>query len=539
MLSLFERLKTWWSTAERNQRIVTLGGLGALVLLLVGTIVFVSRPHYKPLLRNLVDADQAKAVDALKAKGIPVQTGSGGSIEVPEAQYEDAKLELARTGTLPAGGHIPIEERIKGGTFDPPEVMKARLKAFQEEEIAHSLERMEGVASAQVIITQPENRLFSAEQEAPTASVTLVEDGQGALTRANGKIIANIVCASVPGMKPTGVVVVSNSLGELWSGKDDGGGGSKRELDNLVAQDWRADVQSALEQAFGAGNTKVIVRANVDTDQRHVRQHEVTPAPKPSSVRTGKESMDRAKGVASGPAGTASNTERATATPPADGDGKGKYVNEQIAKDYPNNETETETEVGVGALKGIAITVVVNSDAVPDATKVKEIVDGVLKDRVEQDANGNVLPNQRYATTVTSVKFDDTAAKAAKEAADRAASQGRMQQILSLLPIAAILAIALLVAKQVGKISKAILPAPEIADVSLAEDPDALPEGEGLDALPMPEESEAEAEEPSTLLEQFKGPVDVPLESLKQMALERPEMVATLIKSMMMQGERA
>ena len=538
MLSIFERLKTWWTTAERNQRIATLGGIGALVLLLVGTVVFVSRPHYKPLLRDLADADQVKAVDALKAKGIPVQTGPGGSIEVPENAVDDANLELARTGTLPPGGHIPFDEAFKGSPVDPPEVTKARLKAFQEGEIARTLQGMEGVASAQVIIAQPENRLFSAEQQAPTASVTLVENGGGTLTKANGKMIANLVCASVPGMKPTGVVVVSNTLGELWSGKDDGGGGSKRELDNLVAQDWRKDIQLALEEAFGIGNTRVIVRANVDTDQRKVHQHEVTPAPKPSSIRTGKESMDRAKGLASGPAGTASNTERAPATPPTDGDGKGKYVNEQVAKDYPNNETETVTEVGVGALKGIAITVIVNSDTVPDASKVKEIVDGVLKDRVEQDANGNVLPNQRYATTVTSVKFNDTAAKAAKEAADHAASQQRIQQILSLLPIAVILVVALLVAKQVGKISKAILPTPEVADGALAEEPDALPEGEGPDALPAPEGVEEDIEESPMLLEQFKGPIDVPLESLKQMATERPEMVATLIKSMML-GERA
>ena len=539
MLPLFDRLKTWWTTAERQQRIVTLAGIGALVLLLVGTAIFVTRTRYATLVENLTDTQQSEVVDALAAVSIPAQYSRRGTVEVPEDMVLTARLKLASAGKLPEGAMHPDFKELANGTFEDPKVMEARLKAVQEGEIARTLEAMEGVASARVIVTRPENRLFATEQKAPTASVTLVEDGRGTLTRENGRTIANLVCASVEGLKPDGVVVVSNTLGKLWDGHDGEGGGSKWDLDTKVARDMEAKIQQALDVPFGMGNTKVIVRADVNTDesQEHVRQ--VDPTGKPIASQVGSESMDRAGRIASGPAGTASNTEtRALASPPADADGKGKYERKDAVKQFDANETVRDTVRGSGNLRELAITVIANSDKISDATKVKEIVDGVMGGRIELDANGAPVRNQPFTTSVTSVKFDGSADLAAKEAADRAASQQRMQQILSLLPIGAILVVALLVAKQVGRISKAVLPAPAEMDVEpTEEEPGVLAEDGGPDALPAPGEDGAASEEPSLMLEPFLGPVNVPLESLKKMAEERPELVATLIKSVML-GER-
>lgn len=539
MLSLLERIKTWWTAADPKQRVVVLGGIGALMLLLVGTAFFVTRPHYKTLLEGLSDTEQASAVDALKAGGIAVEYGRAGTVQVPEGRESEARVVLAKAGKLPKGGdHWGKEDLTKANAFTSPGVEGEILDTVRAGEIASSLEALPGIASANVIVTRPKQTAFEDDRQDPTASVTIGEDGSGRLTRGQGRIVADLVCSAVQGMRPEGVTVVSNGLGEIWNGKDQGSSETKTELDDKVARNWETKLQAALDVPFGAGNTKVIVRADVDTSQTDTTQKDSTPATKPKTIADTKELMDGGTKTIGGPSGTSSNTQIALASPPNASDGKGHYENKGTTKEFPTNEREVVTKGGVGDLKGLAVTVVANSDKVPDATAVKEIVNGVMGGKIQTDAAGVPVPNQPFTTTVTSVKFDGSAAQAAREAADRLAGQQRMQQLLSILPIAAILAVALLVAKQVGRISKAVLPPPPDPEGELAEPPGALDGGDGPDALPAPAHAGHfdETGEP-VALERFEGQVDVPLESLKQIAAERPEMVATLIKSVLL-GER-
>ncbi len=539
MLPLFERIKTWWTAADPKQRVVTLGGVGALLLVLVGTAFFVTRPHYKVILEGLSDTEQGQVVDALTTLGIPSQHDRQGVVEVPEGRASDARMGLANAGKMPKGStHWSKEELTKVNAFTNPAVEEETLNTIREGEIASSLETLPGVASANVLVTKPKRTAFEDDRQNATASVTIIEDGSGSLSRSKGRIIANLVCSAVQEMKPEDVVVVSNGLGEIWNGKEQGSGETKADLDNKIAHDWETKLQSALDVPFGMGNTKVIVRADVDTAKVSTVEHLVTPTLKPTSILNEQESMQGAARTASGFAGSASNTsEKALAEAPNAGDGKSKYDKKGTNKTYDTSRTDRETQGGVGDLKGLAISVVANSDKVPDASAVKQIVDGVMGGKIETDENGVAKRNQPFTTTVTSLPFDGSAALAAKEAADKLAGQQRMQQILSILPIGAILLVALLVAKQVGNISRAILPALPEPDASVAEFPAVLPNAEGVAALPSLAGGGVNEHGEPVALERFDAQVDVPLESLKQMATERPEMVATLIKSVLL-GER-
>ena len=542
MVSFLTRIKTWWNTADRNQRVVTLGGIGALLLLLVGSVFFVTRPHYVTLMDGLSEADKSAVVSTLETAGFKPGIDRQGAVEIAEGDKAKAQLALAKAGTMPKGSHHWGQNDLtKAGPFTSPEVERETLNSILEGEISTILESMEGVASANVLITSPKQSVFAEDKVRPTASVMITEDGRGMLSRENGRTIANLVCGAVDGMRPEDVVVVSSAIGELWNGNsplDD----TKASVDDKVAHGWETRLQAALDPVFGVGNTRVIVRADVDTDRVRTEERQVNPAAKPTSVITEKESMDGGRKAPGGAAGAVANTDDAAKAlaAQASGDKGQKYDKTGVKKDFENNEVKKVTENGVGALKGLSITVVANSEKVTDETAVKKIVDGVMGGKIELDASGVPLPNQSFTTTVTSVKFDGTAGQAAKEAADRLASQQRTQQILSLLPIAAILMVALLVAKQVGRISRAVLPAEVDPIAAFAEEvPDALPGAEGPDALPVRSlEGDEQADGSDTRLEQFKAQIDVPLESLKQMAAERPELVATLIKSMML-GEGA
>lgn len=547
MLPLFSRIRTWWSTADRTQRMVTLGGVGALMLLLVGTMVFATRPRYAILFSGLDELEKGQIVQQLGTMGIPEQHDQPGVVQVPADKTEEAMMGLASAEKLPKkSGNWGLEKLTSSTLGTSPEMENQLIKAVLEGRVARVIEHADGVASATVLLSIPEKRVFAEQSDHPTASVTLVEGGSGMLSRSQGRTIANLVCNAVPGMTVADVFVASNSLGVLWDGKDMGGvgGGSKADLDAKASKDWEGKIQSALDATIGAGNTKVIVRADLDMDRRTSDDHIVTPADKPTLVSKSTESMTGGAGAgAIGFAGATANMKpkgAAPAEPPAESGGKA-YIRDGQEKKYDTNLSHRTEEKAVGDLKGMAITVIANSDKISDPKAIQSIVNGILGGKIKLDAQGAPLPDQAFTATVTSVKFDASASAAAKAATEAALGQQRMQQIVSLLPIAAILFVALLVARQVGKISKAVLPPLPTAEPALAEGflPEMLPGAEAgrpQSALSAHNEM-GELDEDSPELEEFRNRVDVPLDSLKKMAAERPEAVAVLIKSMML-GER-
>lgn len=535
MLSLFNRIKTWWIGADRSQRTVTVGGVGALLLLLAGTVFFATRPHFEPAFQNLTEMDQGKVIQDLNDLGIPAQAGKTGVVEVPAEKVREARGKLAAVGKLPNGpNHLGFSDLDKINPMTPPEVMEQTIRAIFQDELASILETFDGVAAAKVIITKPRETVFQSEKEAPTASVTLTEKFPGTLGPASGKMIANLVCSSVTGMRPKDVYVGTSSLTVLWDGHNGEAASTKGELDAKAAGAWEKKIQGAIDGMYGENSARVLCRADVDTSIKTIKTHEDRPTETPMAILKTSEDAERLRRNAGGIVGADANTPGAAApaTPPADGREPEKYKKKGVQEEYGNSTSDTTEEGGSGGLKALAITIGVNQEKIPDVAVVEDFVRGLMASDIETDAAGLVKPNQKFNIKVRGVKFDNSAALLAKEMEDKRASAARTQQILSLLPIGAILVVALLVAKQVGKISRAILPAPASADATLAEGPEALPGPEfAPPALPA---GAPLSEETLLALEPFKTRIDIQLESVKQMAVDQPEMVATLIKSMML-----
>jgi len=548
MLPLISRIRMWWNAADRTQRVVTLGGIGALLLLLVGTTLFATRPQYETLFSGLSEMEKGQIVEGLTTLGIPEEHSETGVVKVPKGKAEDAMMGLAKAQKLPKeSGHWDLE-KYKDVTMGTSPAMEGQIiKAVLEGRLARTIEHSEGVASATVLLNIPEKRIFAENGDHPTASVTLVEGGRGTISRNNGRVIANLVCNAVDGMTPQDVFVASNNLGVLWDGKENregSFGGTKAEMDAKASRDIEATIQATLDPVFGPGNTKVVANADLNLDRTTSSEDNSSPSDRPGTVQKVTESMTGTKGSLPGGAmgATPNTTAQQPAQPPTTASTTGtpsKYENSKQAQEFLANRHTEATTHAVGGYNGLSLVAIVNSEKVSDPKAVQTILNGVLAGKMKMDAQGVPIANQAFSATVTSVKFDGTAGVAAKAAADAAASQQRTQQIISLLPIGAILLVALLVAKQVGKISRSILPALPTAEETLAEGyaMDALPAGSVTDLTPAAITSHMERTAiPMTEveLEEFNERVDIPLESIKKMANERPETVAILIKSMML-----
>ena len=74
MAGILVTLRAWWERTDRNQRMLTLGGSALLVVLLLGTFLFASRPHYEILYTGLTLEEKGPIVQEIQAMASPATT---------------------------------------------------------------------------------------------------------------------------------------------------------------------------------------------------------------------------------------------------------------------------------------------------------------------------------------------------------------------------------------------------------------------------------------------------------------------------------
>ncbi|MGH2639808.1 MAG: hypothetical protein ACRDF4_11120, partial [Rhabdochlamydiaceae bacterium] len=192
------------------------------------------------------------------------------------------------------------------------------------------------------------------------------------------------------------------------------------------------------------------------------------------------------------------------------------------------------------SLKSMSIDVVANATKITDPSQIQAIIDGYL---------GSHLNQAGFSDKVTLVKFDATAQAAAQKATQVAASQQRIQEIISVLPIIALIAIGFMVMKQISKFSTS---SPQLALAGGAgalpmgavnmHNPDGSPSLDGQSSSPESLQSAVRAaaaqtsDEPLAIdVGNIETKINVPLEQIKKMSDKRPEAVAMLLKGWVME----
>lgn len=445
MQGLFLRLRTWWETADRTQKTVTIFGSIFLVLLIGGTFYFSSKPKMDVLFRELSPQDQGMVANELTKLGVPFEQDRAGAIRVPIDRIAEVQGKLALAQKMPSTGHVGYDGLKDMGIMNTPTVERERLRTMLEGELAKSIESIEGVSSARVHLTMGETSPFARETNAATASVIITEQGAGSVTGQSARAIQHLVQYAVNGLSPKNITVIS-SLGKTLLDGDSSSGGSatdKIQAETSEARRREVALQNLLDNAFGRGNTVVSIPIlELNFDQRDERKSEVLPT-KPLTIETNTEKMGAGSPTVGGAAGTASNTPGGTATP-ATPDASGRnYEGEQQSKTMATTETNSTTVYAPGSLKKMAINVLVNSTNVTNAADVKKVIDGELGPLAKDATN--------FSTTMTAVAFDTKGKEEQTKADTAAASNAKMQQMLSILPIAALLVVGFMVVKAIKK----------------------------------------------------------------------------------------
>lgn len=554
MGALILKLRTWWETADRTQRSVTIFGSAFLVVLLCGTFFFASRPKMAPIALGLNPAESGAVRAELQKMGVSTDFDSAGNVLVPSQRVQELSAQLAAEGKLPASSGLSVSDQNKLGAMDTPAAEREKIRSALENRLASILERISGVRSATVAISMGSTNLFVGDEESNTsASVQVEESANGMMTAEKGRTIAQMVANGVPKLKIENVMVSSADGRVLFEG------GQMQSSVNLASEALRTqnqeanrrerELQSVLDQTFGPDATKLTLSLELDLDERRISSQVPEVSENPVKVNGAKENM-KAGGANSPVAGAnAQGSPTADGIGGASGAGGDDYKGDKSEKIFAEGKTLTETTKALGTVKTMAISVLANEAKKIDPLAVEKYLKGYLGPKAED-------PN--FTVTVTTASFDTSSA--AKATADMAAAKRseQMQQIFSLVPIFALFVVGFMVIKALSKTAKnsqnvlvtampggAIGPGLTLTSGGLMmfsddDEEEFEVEGEGGVAVKKKKKKKRAVEEDDEDEEvgKIRQRLNLPLEQIKRLSNDKPETVAMLIKSWLLEEKK-
>jgi len=192
--------------------ILFLGVVGVLAALWF----FVLRVEYVPIYENIREADASQIVTELDKSGIAYRLGNDGH-DILVDKDQSAKARVAVAGAdIPMGGTTGFELFNENELGLTEFAQKINLQRAIQGELARTIMIMDGVEFARVHLALPQRSLFRAEQEAPTAAVTVEMRPSRRLSQASSDGIRQLVASSVPGLTYANVALL-DERGNLLS----------------------------------------------------------------------------------------------------------------------------------------------------------------------------------------------------------------------------------------------------------------------------------------------------------------------------------
>ncbi len=379
-MNFFQKLNAVWQKVGLIQRILLIAIVLAFVAIGVLLTNWARRPDMRMLYQQLSPEEASKITEKIGEKSITYELRNGGTaIYVPKEKVYQLRLDMAKEG-LPEGqqGGYKIFDNEKIGVS--PFVQNVNLKRALQEELAKSIQMINGVEHARVHIVVPEQTLFTSEAGKTTASVVLRLKPGYRVSALNIAAITNLVSGSVEGLTSDNVTVI-DSQGRLLSSKADNtiasGAGTVQEYRERVEQNLANKAEEMLTTVLGPGRATVRVSAVIDMNSIST----VTEKLEPKGVATKEE-------ITSG-----SETEPAAASESGQATVAGsEKKDETIITEYEVGKTVKQEVVLPGKIKSLSVAAFVDlspadsNDAASGATsamimqlsEVEEIIRNAL-----------------------------------------------------------------------------------------------------------------------------------------------------------------
>ncbi len=338
----------------------------------MAVVLWAQAPSYDLLFPGVAEKDAAEIMEALDKLGIDykVETGTG-AVMVPADKTRELKLKLAAQG-LPRTASLGYELLDKDNGFGASKnVEMMRFQRALEGEIALTIQTIQNVKSAKVLLALPVQSVFVRERKKPSASVVVELYPGRVLEKQQIESVVHLVASSVPLME-AGQVTVVDQKGRLLNSKDtpeDISLTSKQfEYKKNIEEHLRERIENILTPLLGSEGMRAQISADVDftvTEKTQEMFNPDLPALRSEQTQEDNNSVSAVQGVP----GALSNQPPPTGVAPEVASGQEKQTSAEsgsgsnsksATRNYELDKTITHTRLATGALRRLSVAVVVD-----------------------------------------------------------------------------------------------------------------------------------------------------------------------------------
>ncbi len=247
------------------RQITLVVALSICLAIAIFVIILANEPEYR-VLSKLPTEQLIKTMDFLDENQVDYHQ-ENNTLSVPAEEYQKIKLLLAREGLTnePSQGDDILMKDMGFGVSQRLE--RERLKYGREQRLAKTIEQLQSVSRAKVLLAIPRENIFARREKNPSATVVLTMQRGRLLSAEEVDAVVDIVASAVQGLSPNRVTVTDQNGRLLNSGSQNSiSARSRNELDieQKREQEYMEKIDNILIPVVGLGNYTAQVDVTMD-----------------------------------------------------------------------------------------------------------------------------------------------------------------------------------------------------------------------------------------------------------------------------------
>ncbi|WP_411955445.1 flagellar basal-body MS-ring/collar protein FliF [Alkalibacillus sp. S2W] len=277
------KVTEFWKTRTTPQKSLILAGTLGIIVLIISLTLFASSPNMVPLYSNLTVEESGSLREELQSQGVPHELEDGGTtILVPEEQSDELVVDLAAQG-IPDTGNIDysfFSDNVSWGMTDEERQIIER-DALQTE-LSNLITSISGISEANVLINEAEESVFVADQTGEASASVTINTGYGnSFDQSQVQSLYHMVSKAVPNLKPENIAIMDQNF-NYYDLEGSGTGTSSTYAENQqikdnIEQDIQREVQKMLGTMMGQNKVVVSVSSDIDFSQENTVEQLVKP----------------------------------------------------------------------------------------------------------------------------------------------------------------------------------------------------------------------------------------------------------------------